>query len=281
MRCLRLINVVVLAVIGITSIPIIVGDFFHIWNPLGHVPYPTICAVFLALISIHLVAMHVDHSTWQNDQTEILKKVAQRIGSPSVMAFENSAELESHLAVRIKDAKTEICDLSWKLRISAGFGVGKRKDSHRSYESSITSAARDIQYREIFVFNDPRRVDKLRRRIAENREGYSCRYFENETIPRLQFIIIDNREIIFFAASPGALLCGIESPEICRVFRPYFDELWNAAIPIKDGAVTHKEVVERIVKVASECGPPTAPAPSSASTPSTTAQTPTGGNRPT
>ena len=45
-------------------------------------------------------------------------------------------------------------------------------------------------------------IKKLEQRLKENKSGYSCKYFKDDSdIPRLQFVIIDDDEVLFFASS--------------------------------------------------------------------------------
>ena len=109
----------------------------------------------------------------------------------------------------------------------------------------ISIASERVSYREIFIFSDPRRVKKLERRLAEAKSGYSCRYYPKDSnIPRLQFVIIDNEEALFFASSAHSPLCAVKSREFCKVFHSYFEAAWSGATPIKDGPnIDEKQLV--------------------------------------
>lgn len=205
-----------------------------------HLDYSLLAVLLLALIGIHLGSSHLEETKFRDDTLERLRAFSESSDRPAIRVFDNALSLERYLSRRIREAESEVCDLSWKHRISAGFAVGSRKSSHHAYERSVAAAAKRITYREIFVFNDSRRLEKMIRRIEENRDCYSCRYFEDESrIPRLQFVIIDNREVVFFAVAPNATLCALESKELVGVLKPYFEEAWLNAIPIKDGKVVH------------------------------------------
>ena len=119
-------------------------------------------------------------------------------------------------------------------------------------DKCITEVSDRITYREIFMFNDARRIDKLNRRLAENKNGYSCRYFkENSTIPRIQFVIVDDEEVFFFASASDSLLCSFQNRQLCQVFRSYYEALWSAAISIKDGPHIDQEQVAHILSTPS------------------------------
>ena len=164
-----------------------------------------------------------------------------------VEIFKDSAEQEVYLAKRITEAKKEICDLTWKEKLSLSSALPKRVRTHKTYESSIARAAKKVPYREVFTFSDDRRIEKLKRRLAEKLPGYSCRYFPSPCeIPRLQFVLIDHEEVVF-ASSSYPFLCAIRQPELCAVFSEYFETIWSVAVPLKDGDVIHQDEVDKVL----------------------------------
>jgi len=171
------------------------------------------------------------------------------VKNQNIKIFSDSVELETYLGKKIIDARKEVCDLSWKSKISAGFSIHKRRQSHDYYDKCVKNASEKIIFREIFIFNDSRRFQKLKKRLSEKKNGYSCRYYkEDSVIPRLQFVIIDDNEIVFFASSSNSLLCSIQSEELCMVLKPYYEEAWNNAIPIKEGSQIYQDVVDEIFR---------------------------------
>ena len=53
-------------------------------------------------------------------------------------------------------------------------------------------------------------------------------------------------EVFFFASSADSLLAAIRSTELGRIMKSYFEAAWNAATPIKSGAIVHAEEVAYI-----------------------------------
>lgn len=253
MNLLRKIDILLLLIISIAAITIALIDTFDLFSLsqyLSEINYPLICLLILGLIGTHLVISFV---TTEDHKNESLKKFDELILSSDnikVKAFEDSFELETYLAKRIHEARNEICDLTWKLSVSSAFGIGKRKDAHNIYEKALKEFSDKLIYREVWIFNDNRRVEKFNKRIKENKNGYSCRYYRDEKnkIPRLQFVIIDNNEVLFFPSSKYSLLCSIKGDAISKVCKPYFEEIWNNAIPIKEGKKIHQTEVEYINK---------------------------------
>jgi hypothetical protein len=252
MNALRKIDTALLGIISIIAIGVAAVHFFHFANEEEINPaVPALLTLFfLALIAIHLIVSRVIDEGFQNRSTCLLEGISKGISLGELRVFTDAVEMEQHLAKRVMEAKNSVCDLSWKSRISEGFAAGYRQISHGNLDRCIAEASARISYREIFVFNDTRRVEKMERRLSEQNDGYSCRYYKDDTrIPRLQFVIIDDEELFFFAASAHSQLCTARSPELCRVFKPYFDEAWNHATPIKDGPRIHDKEVERIRRI--------------------------------
>ena len=241
------VNVILLALIGIIAITISLLDFFGWLPPDTTVGYGPVILLFLGLLAVHLIIS----SFKQEDALSSLESKVQRLHEHAtgvvVRNFEDASDLENYLAKRLLDARHSICDLTWKARISPDFSTGKRRTSHGYYESQMPEACERIAYKEVFIFNDQRRFEKLIKRLEENKDGYSCRYFpEDSVIPRLQFVIIDEEEVLFFAMSAYGKLCSLSGKEIVNVMKPYFEEIWNQATPIKEGPTIYYDEVERI-----------------------------------
>jgi hypothetical protein len=254
MKLLRKIDVILLIIISIAAIVIAVIhtlDLFSLAHLLAEINYSLICLVFLGLIGIHLALSFI---IAEDNQHESLKKFDELITSSDnikIKKFEDSFELETYLAKRVHEAKYEVCDLTWKLTISSGFAVGKRKDSHSVYEKAVKEFSDKLIYREVWIFNDSRRIEKFNKRMKENKNGYSCRYYKAEKdeinkIPRLQFVIIDQNEVIFFASATNSLLCSIKGEAVYKICKPYFDEVWSNAIPIKEGKTIYQNEIDYI-----------------------------------
>jgi hypothetical protein len=249
---LRKIDSCILGVSALAALVLCVLDFMHV-IPEDKWKAPVLSLItlmLLASITIHLVVSHFIDEDFQAHATKLIEQMNVAISFGEVRTFKDSAEVEHYLAKRALEVKS-ICDLSWKSKISEGFSSGHRIISHGSLDRSITEACDGATYREIFVFSDSRRIEKLERRLRENKDGYSCAYFRDDSrIPRLQFVILDEEEILFFAISPHSQLCAIRSPVLIKVFKPFFEEAWNKAAVIKEGPVVHQKEVEKIRKLA-------------------------------
>lgn len=249
LRFIKKVDVALLAVISIVSIVIASLDYLNVFDNVPffeRLNYTILAIVLLSFIGLHLVLSYITQSEFQERFPRHIDKIIRSLNGVHVEVFNNSIELDYYLAKRIKEAKNEVCDLSWKERISHGYSLKARAKSHKSYEASIGEVCDRITYREIFVFSDARRKDRLEQRLKECKTGYSCRYFTGHlSIPRLQFVLIDGEEVIF-ASSSYPKLCAIKHAALSEIFQTYYNETWDAATPIKDGAVIHYDEVKRI-----------------------------------
>jgi len=247
-KILRKIDLIILVVIALMAGALSVVDFFDIVQ-FAAPNYPLFTLFLLSMVALHLIVSYFSQEDFRSDTKTLLDRIAKGAEVNDFHVFKDSAEIESYLAKRIIEAKKSVCDLSWKAKISEGFSARNRQLAHGYMDKCITEASDRIPYREIFIFSDRRRVEKLVHRIEENKKGYSCSYFKDDTlIPRLQFVIVDDEEIFFFASSASSILCSFRSQELCKVFRSYYDEAWNKAIPIKEGPRINYEEVELIKK---------------------------------
>ncbi|MEZ8797275.1 hypothetical protein OA7_0008760 [Vibrio cyclitrophicus 1F53] len=237
--------------------------------------YATFTLFLLSMLAVHIVRSYTVNDAFQEEAKSSLSEVENSI--PENQNFQNktidsldrllaerlvldyveyqdSVAIEKALARAILDAENSVCDFSWKPKISEGFGAGKRKESHTYMDECIKTACKTISYREVYTFGDKRRVDKLRRRIDENTDGYSCSYFKenledielNIYIPRMQYVIVDKEKIFFFAISPESPLCSFKSKELCKIFSAYFEIAWSNSITIKHGDNIDRKVLEEI-----------------------------------
>jgi hypothetical protein len=254
-------DALLLILISIAAIMISIADFMGLLDKINFLPqlnFETLLLVLLGVIGLHLGTAHIERVKFQDsfeggtdrlteEFNSYADQLVQAVRGVQIKVFTDAAEQEIYLAHRLNEATIEVCDLSWKDTMSVSAGLPPRLRSHRTYETSIAKAAKRIPYREIFIFSDVRRIDKLKRRLAENTPGYSCRYFgTTDKIPRLQFVIIDREEIVF-ASSSYPTLCSIRQAELADIFQAYYEEIWDKAMPLKEGTIIHNNEVAKVI----------------------------------
>lgn len=225
----------------------IIVEILHFFGQFEHpINFPLFIFLLLCLLGLHQVKSDGEKHEILKRSEHLLEKVSNSLNEFQFEEFEDSMSIETKLGNNIIGARKSICDLSWKSRISEGFSTGDRQKTHSFLEDCISSASVNILYREIFVFNDPRRIQKLNRRIEENKQGYSCGYFPDDAIiPRLQFVIVDDEEVFFFASSGNSILCSFRNKNLAKVFLSYFEVLWEKSIKLKNGPnVNYSEIMK-------------------------------------
>lgn len=246
---LQKINTICLLIIALISSILVILSFFNA-IPQLNINYYLLSLLLLSFIGIHLAILHLSQDDFRDEIKNLFNKVADKTVVENFQVYRDSNEIETALAKKIIEARNSICDLSWKIKISESFSSKNRQVAHSYMDNCISKASERISYREIFVFNDERRIDKLNRRISENKDGYSCGYFkEGSVVPRLQFVIIDNEEVFIFASSSNSPLCSFRDKNLSKIFQSYYESLWEVAIPIKIGPQINQNELENINKI--------------------------------
>jgi len=243
-RILKNIDIVILGLIAVIAVVLSIVEFFV---EITWVEVPTITLMFIGMIGIHLVVSYFRSEDFESDASKQLKIIADNAQSNLHQVFSNGLEIDAYLVKRILEAEKSVCDLSWKNSIRPDFDLPKRKVTHSSMNDAISEASKSIQYREIFVFDDKRRISKLDHRLEQTDAGYSCRHYTSgNSIPRLQFVIIDDEEVLFYGLPQ---LCSFMDKELAKTLRSYFDMAFESARPIKDGNTLHEKEIEKLKKI--------------------------------
>jgi hypothetical protein len=93
--------------------------------------------------------------------------------------------------------------------------------------------------------------------LGQKIHDYHLRYYDfgnhTGTPPLMQFSVIDSEEVfIFFYREPNSvsgsdeLRLAIRHPTIVKLFLDYFQAIWRAARPLKQGDDVEKELLEDI-----------------------------------
>lgn len=216
----------------------------------------------------------------QNNYLDYFKKISSKTGFNRITLFNNDGECKNYRKSRLKTAKT-VRDLTWAEKISSSeeniikdndFSDTAIKDSDSpeerkkkltaKYKGYIESLKGPDEYQEIFIFkiNGSIRIDRANKfeaiyYIAKDTPGllnkYSCKYFSDTPLERLQFTIFDDKEILF--TSSIYKKCLIKGETICDIMMKYFERAWNDtadnAIPLIENGqiVANDEVLKEII----------------------------------
>jgi len=253
MRLLKKIDLIAtisIAVVGIVITLLDTFDSLPSFLSQINLDFSKITVIMLSLIAVHLVLSLLSNEKMEDDLHESITRVIDSVGGVDTKMFNTIQELEVYLAKRIQEAKKDVCDLTWKNKVSFGFSTNARKAANKKIDDSIKKVGPKITYREVFVFcGDQFRIDKLAMRIAQNAPGYSCKYYKNSNaIPRIQFVIVDSEEL-FFVSSAYPYYCAFRHKALVEIFLNYFNQIWDSpdAITIKDRTTIYQDVYTDIM----------------------------------
>ena len=89
-------------------------------------------------------------------------------------------------------------------------------------------------------------MKNVERRIEENSPGYSCAYYQITEIPLIQFMLIDNEEMIILS-DQFPYNYAIRHPDLLKLYSDYYEEVWTKATPLKLGPTIMHEEVEKVI----------------------------------
>jgi len=248
-KTLENVNNILILLVSTIAILITLGDIFNFI--IVSLPYNKLIVIMLSLLGFYFVSsylnsrkiqQHVEHT-----KSEILREL-QRVNSSSgihVKEFSDGNDLIKYFRARVLSAKKCVYDLSWSENYSSFHFLKESTEAHREFEYAVNQVTDKIIYKEIFIFSEEGRLEKCLNRISQNQPGYCCKYYNNNPIPRIQFAIIDEEEIIWGYPDKDADYV-IKNPALVKILCEYFNEVWEKAIPIKNGKKIYNEEVEKI-----------------------------------
>lgn len=245
------IDSIILVLISLFSIYVAVFSFFGWFESksiFANLDLISLILALIAMIGIHLVIFNTIQKSHQDQFHKYVNDAIKAVNGVIINTFSNGEEVDRYLAKRVNESTAMVCDLTWKRKLDASHLLPSRKAAQKAYISSIKKASMNRKYREIFIFNDKSRFDKLETQVKLNKPGYQARYFPiGSNIPRIQFVVIDGAEVIF-ASSSYPYICAIQHKEICSIFQKYYDEIWESAIPL----IGPKEIYHNNINAAKE-----------------------------
>ena len=241
----------------------VIGSFFMVLRLMGkkeilgvEIEYSSILNLLLLSIITHFITLSFKT---QSDSKEIIARiddiqsmVIQSIRGVEKRNFLNITELDSYVAKRIKDAKFSVLDLNWQdfrempkshYQINRNFTDNEIDKSIESFckRKRKSEEKNKTIYEEIFTFPETNKenLEKMKKRI-EYGEFYSCYYYETNNLkpilkfPKLQFVIVDNEEVIFASSEYNGDLCAIKDKKLVNICLNYFMQARTLSTIIKD-----------------------------------------------
>ena len=237
---------------GITLLTLVSGIVLMILVRSGIVREEHFSTVIFSLISVFALNIYTLHKFFQTEIAEL----KTRLPGIDFKTFESSTDQLLYFTNAIKSAKKCVDDLSWTNQGHPQKDLPSRQRALAEYNRAVFRFARDRTYKELFVFevrSEKDREDRLKKMIERTQAslpGYSCRYFSHSEIPRCQFAIIDNVEVILHSFhGEQDFRCAFRHPELAQFFKVYYNELWSEAGKLgklKDGNEIHQKEIRSL-----------------------------------
>jgi len=216
--------------------------------------YSLVACGFLLAITIHLILFvfsELDFSKKQNHLSELIidnRKIILNSYKLTVTSFKGEKttdivqDADLYIANKIKNALKCVYDLTWQdygLNNPNPRNIPDRNYSEKKIDESIEAfcAKENVIYQEIFTFSDSRSLPKLKRHLKYG-DNYNSAYYNNlnnaPLFPKMNFVIIDEEEVIFVSSAYGNSMCAIRDKKIVEICSIYFKQAWKISEKIKD-----------------------------------------------
>jgi hypothetical protein len=215
------------------------------------IDYAYISCVLLCAIALHFIFSIFGSFGQKQIEDKIDKSVSKIVASLNGVektTFNTIKEVDNYVAYKIRNAKTSVKDLNWQdFRLpSSSHSQQHRQELDDELDESISAFCRRKRsdalkrksiYEEIFTFPSTNRknLQKMKSHIL-NGDIYSCYYYETLEelkFPKLQFVIIDDEEIIFVSSEYKENFCAIKDRRIVNICLNYFMQARELSTIIK------------------------------------------------
>lgn len=172
--------------------------------------------------------------------------IIEALGGTEAKVFESASSCLGYVNQRLQEASMQVDELSWNPVVVKGDALEETRTESRQLWKLTREVASRIPYREVYIFNRPHRLGKLRGYIEENIPGYSCGYYRGSVVPLLQFMIIDKEEAIFLTGKES--YSAIRNRPVVQLLQQYFEDVWEGSIKLKEAGRIYTERIERILE---------------------------------
>lgn len=196
----------------------------------------------------------------------------------NIIRFDNMEDVLDYMIKRIEEMDCGIIkDLVW-LDNSYTFpmttkNLKKEQIQLQKFNKVVVEKMRinNLEYKEIFTFKDKDKIDYLFEHIDAFGKNYYCGFYTSKTgdcnkdciinckihkndcnflenFPKIQFIILNDEEVIFTSRRYMNNLCAIREKTIVNIFIDYYNQITRAAIEIKRGDTINQNGVNQLIK---------------------------------
>lgn len=225
-----------------------------LFNESKNINYTAVCCILLFALALHFIFSIFTEFDFFKRQEDLMSKIDSLNMIKGVKKFTKVSDCDAYIAERISTAKESVYDLNWQDDLPfnpRARDPQTKKFTEKVIDNSIKAFCKKQgrTYREIFTFSYPANVQKMKAHITYG-DSYSCAYFENlinPKFPKLQFVIIDGKEVIFASSAYEPHLYAIQDEHFVHMFICYFDQAWRESTKkIKDNTIIYNAVIAEI-----------------------------------
>lgn len=264
-KIIKIADVVTIAVAIIISVIAFIVDGYNSYVNNGvQIDYAFVATSLLLAIAIHFILVGFLENEISSRQKELTQGLEQAVSTivdslngVEVIFFDDINEVDIYIAKRILAASECVYDFNWqdftpinpyhRNLANKEYAATKIDSSIKSFCSKKTTKPRI--YMEIFTFLYPQNIGKMLNHITYG-DVYCCSYYENKDpntkFPKLQFVVIDDKEVIFVSSAYKPNLCSIKNTRIASIFCNYFEQAWELSKKIKDRDKVDNNLIKEI-----------------------------------
>ena len=177
---------------------------------------------------------------------ECRNEVIASLQGVQVRSFPDGADFLEYSTHRLAEASS-IDDVNWSDYdpITTGREVGSFRGFHDAVDRFVKRDT--VSYREIAMFSNADRLDRVRKRIKAKSPGYHVGYFEplpRNQPPLMTFAIQDHEEVVLCFDNKRL---AIRHREIVDFYATYYESLWNHSKKLKVGSDVRIQDLQRVL----------------------------------
>jgi hypothetical protein len=217
---------------------------------------PTITLLTVGSIAGHLLLEKIRSKEAERRFIKEIGTAIMSVHGVEVRVF-TTEELYKYVRQRILDASTlTVYDLSWGIE-TREYKPSEQQTIDEYMKAVIQKCNKDrrFSYHEVMTFPSYRRYERAKFMIDQKLSTYHLRYYDYQhpnSPPLLQFVVINSDEVIFgphktpYLPSIGETYLAVKQPDIVRLFREYYESIWQGAKVIQELRTVNYDVLEGI-----------------------------------
>ncbi len=264
-KIIKISDIVTIAIAIVISVIAFILDGYNSYVNNGvQIDYAFVATTLLLAIAIHFILIGFLESEISNKQKDLsinlehaVSTIINSLDGVEVTFFDDINDVDIYIANRIASASSCVYDFNWQDFISTNpyhRNATKKEYAANKIDASIKSfcskkANKPRIYKEIFTFSYSNNIAKMLNHITYG-DNYCCSYYENQNpetkFPKLQFVVIDDKEVIFVSSAYKPNLCSINNVRIASIFCNYFEQAWELSIKLKDKNEINNNLIQDI-----------------------------------